>query len=79
MRGLGLGLVKRVQAGCRLRLELLVPLLALSWCETVTPSELWFVLPLYDGNTLLSPLLDPRRAQGLWRERELQALTARPE
>jgi serine/threonine protein kinase len=56
------------------RHELLVPLLAVSWCETVTPGELWFVLPLYDGNTLLSMLSDPHRAHGLFHERGLQAL-----
>jgi serine/threonine protein kinase len=56
------------------RHDLLVPLLAVSWCETVTPGELWLVLPLYDGNTLLSMLSDPHRAHGLHRERGLQAL-----
>jgi serine/threonine protein kinase len=56
------------------RHELLVPLLAVSWCETETPCELWLVLPLYDGNTLLSMLSDPRRPRWLHHERGLQAL-----
>jgi serine/threonine protein kinase len=56
------------------RHELLVPLLAVSWCETVTLGELWLVLPLYDGNTLLSMLSDPHRARWLHHERGLQAL-----